>query len=526
MQLVKNDWLFALILRYMNIFKVTRYIVALIMPVVAFDMTAEEPVCYEASLTAGIGSGTFSPYYLSALRHGRFTQSRNLQGELSAWKDVDREKRFSYGFGVDVIGGVASSASYERYSAEIEGWYTHSERPSAIWLQQLYGELKYRCLFLEAGLREQSSAILNQRLTSGDLIESGNTRPMPQLRAGFIDFQDIPLTNGWLQISGEGAFGYMADNGWWKDHYNYYNSHIATDQFYNYKRAYFRTKPSKPFSVTFGMQAAATFAGTSKLYNKGVVTKVEVHPKSLKYFLKMILPTQDGGEGFYSGNHLGTWDIRMRYRLKNNDEIFAYTSWLWDDGSGIGKLNGWDGLWGIEYKAASQGYVTGVVAEYFDFTNQSGPIHFNAADAPGCNIPAHASGADDYYNNAGYNSFAYFGLSLGTPVMMAPLYNLDGYPNYIGNAIRGFHIGLEGNLSSELNYRMKGGYRKAWGTPKKMLKTPIHLTSVMMEATWRPRRSKGFSFYGAMELDRGNMPSNAFGVMAGVKYDGRFNFKK
>ena len=73
---------------------------------------------------------------------------------------------------------------------------------------------------------------------------------------------------------------------------------------------------------------------------------------------------------------------------------------------------------------------------------------------------------------------------------------------------------------------MKGGYRKAWGTPKKMLKTPIHLTSVMMEATWRPRRSKGFSFYGAMELDRGNMPSNAFGVMAGVKYDGRFNFKK
>ena len=71
MQLVKNDWLFALILRYMNIFKVTRYIVALIMPVVAFDMTAEEPVCYEASLTAGIGSGTFSPYYLSALRHGR-----------------------------------------------------------------------------------------------------------------------------------------------------------------------------------------------------------------------------------------------------------------------------------------------------------------------------------------------------------------------------------------------------------------------------------------------------------------------
>lgn len=510
----------------MKISKVTSYIVALIMPMVATEVAAEESVCYEASLTAGIGSGTFSPYYLSALRHGRFTQSRNLQAELAIWKDVDVARRFSYGFGVDVIGGPSSSTSYERYSAELGGWYSHPERPAALWLQQLYAEIKYRSLFLEIGLREQSSALLNQRLTSGDLIESGNTRPMPQIRAGFIDFQNIPFTNGWLQISGEGAFGYMMDDGWWKSHYNYYSSHIAIHQWYNYKRAYFRTKPSMPFSVTFGMQAAATFAGISTLYSKGVVTKVESHPKSLKYFLKMILPTQDGGEGFYSGNHLGTWDIRMRYRLKNNDEIFAYTSWLWDDGSGIGKLNGWDGLWGLEYKAASSGYVTGAVAEYFDFTNQSGPIHFNSADAPGCNIPAHASGADDYYNNASYNSFAYFGLSLGTPVMMAPLYNRDGYPNYIGNAVRGFHVGIEGFISSELTYRMKGGYRKAWGTPKKMLKTPIHLTSVMVEANWTPKRVKGLSLTGAMEVDRGTMPSNAFGVMVGVRYDGMFNFRK
>lgn len=233
---------------------------------------------------------------------------------------------------------------------------------------------------------------------------------------------------------------------------------------------------------------------------------------------------EDGGEGFYSGNHLGAWDIRGRYRLKNGDEFFAYTSWLWDDGSGIGKLNGFDGLWGIEYKASRPGYISGVVAEYFDFTNQSGPIHFNPGDYDGCTLPGHVSGADDYYNNASYNAYAYFGMALGTPVMMSPIYNLDGNPNFVANAVRGFHIGLEGNITPSLDYRVKGGYRKAWGTPFNMLPRPIHLTSVMLEAGWHPATVNGLTINAKVELDRGNMPENAFGILVGVKYDGLFNF--
>lgn len=228
----------------------------------AFAAVAEEPLRYEASLTVGTGTGEFSPYYISSLRHGRFTQSQNVQTEAALWKEMDSSRRFSYGFGVDVIGGYASSVPYDRYNVDTQSWESHGERPSAIWLQQLFAEIKYRGVFAQAGLKEQNSAMLNQSLTSGDLVESGNTRPMPQVRAGFIDFQNIPLTNGWLQISGEAAYGYMADDGWWKNHYNYYRYHITTGQFYNYKRAYFRTKPSERFSVTFGMQAAVTFGGT------------------------------------------------------------------------------------------------------------------------------------------------------------------------------------------------------------------------------------------------------------------------
>lgn len=508
----------------MNFFKLSRYMLSLQFSAMAFAAVAEEPLRYEASMTVGTGTGEFSPYYISSLRHGRFTQSQNVQTEAALWKEMDSSRRFSYGFGVDVIGGYASSVSYDRYNVDTQSWESHGERPSAIWLQQLFAEIKYRGVFAQAGLKEQNSAMLNQSLTSGDLVESGNTRPMPQVRAGFIDFQNIPLTNGWLQISGEVAYGYMADDGWWKNHYNYYRYHITTGQFYNYKRAYFRTKPSERFSVTFGMQAAVTFGGTTKNYYKGILEKEERHERNIKTFIKMLFPTQDGGEGFYSGNHLGSWDIKARYRLKNDDELFFYTSWLWDDGSGIGKLNGFDGLWGIEYRASRKGLVNAALIEYMDFTNQSGPIHFDPFDSPGCTLPGHVSGADDYYNSAFYNAFSYFGMSLGTPAMMAPLYNRDGYPAYIGNSMRGIHAGVEGSITGNLDYRIKAGYRKAWGTPMMMLRTPLHLTSVMLEANWRPAKVKGLSLNGKMELDRGNMPENAFGVMVSVKYDGLLNF--
>lgn len=485
-----------------------------------YSAHADYPIDMEYSLTGEAGSGEFAPYYISSLRHGRFTQANAIQAEASVKRGLEREKRFSYGFGATLVGGYASSVDYERYNFADKTWFKHPERPSSLWLQQLYGELKYRAVFFEAGLKEKESAFVNQSLSSGDLIYSGNTRPMPQVRVGFLDFQNIPFTKGWVQIGGEIAYGKMLDDGWLRDHYNYYNWHITTGQWYNYKRCYFRTMPSQPFSVTVGMQASAFFGGSTAFYHKGQEMYVQKNSQDLKTFFKMFLPTQDGGDGFYTGSHLGSWDLRARYRIKNGDEISAYFSWLWEDGSGIGKMNGWDGLWGLEYKSADKGLLNGIVVEYLDFTNQSGPIHFAPADYPGTTITGHASGADDYYNNATFNSYSYFGQSIGTPAMMAPIYNTDGYPAYIGNSLKGFHLGVEGEINSSLDYRIKGGYRKATGTGKELSTKPLRLTAVMLEADWHPEKIKGLSVNAKIECDRGTMPGNAFGLMIGVKYKG------
>lgn len=494
--------------------------------VTAADNNAGYPIFYEGSVTAGGGSGDFAPYYISALRHGRFSAKYNLQAEAKVWRPVSTDTRFSYGFGVDLIAGYASSNQYERYDAESGSWFTHGVRPSSEWIQQLYAEVKFRGVFATAGWKERGSALLNQRLSSGDLIESGNSRPIPQLRIGFIDFQNIPFTRGWVQIQGEMSFGPMTDSNWWSRHYNYYNYHISSGQWYNYKRCYFRTKPSQPFSVTVGMQATALFAGETELYYSGELQKYDKRPLKLIDFIKMAFPYEDGSEDFYAGNHIGTWDFNARYRFKDQTVVKAYFSWPWEDGSGIGRRNGWDGVWGLEYVAPRRGYITGAVIEYLDFTNQSGPIHYAPGDHQGTSLTGQATGSDNYYNNATYNSYANYGLSIGTPALMAPLYNLDGYPAYKANIMRGFHVGIEGTLSTTVDYRLKGGYRKAWGSGQTLLPAPIHLTSVMAEATMRVPRIPGLTVNCMVEVDRGNMPCNAFGAMVTVKYDGIFKIGK
>ena len=95
-----------------------------------------------------------------------------------------------------------------------------------------------------------------------------------------------------------------------------------------------------------------------------------------------------------------------------------------------------------------------MVVEYIDFMNQSGPIHWAPGDFPGTSLVSQATGSDDYYNNKTYNSYANYGLVLGTPVIMSPIYNTDGQILCLNNRMRGFHIGAEGSISPKVDYRV------------------------------------------------------------------------
>lgn len=491
------------------------------------DSVAAGTVEVEAYVTAGAATGTFAPHYISALEHGRYSQAATAQTGARIELPVSNAGRFSYGFGAEGVVQATSAADYERYDVTSGQWFTHSVRPESAWIHQLYASARYRSLWLTAGMKEHSSFLHNSRLGSGDLIESGNARPLPEIRGGLNGFQNIPYTQGWIQIHCELAYGKFMDDSSWRSRYNYYNYHIARNVLFNYKHCYFRTNPSAPLSVIAGMQAVAMFGGITDRYKKGKIYDVIRHEVTPLTFFKVFLPIQDGGDGFYTGNHIGSWDFRARYRLRSGAELTGYFAWPFEDGSGIGKLNGWDGVWGLEYKAACpDAPVSGAVVEYLDFVNQSGPTHFAPADYPGTDVNTWASGADDYYNNVGYNSYAYFGHAIGTPALMAPLYNLDGYPAFTANRMRGFHIGVEGRLHPSLTYRVKGGYREAYGSGYISLPATMRLAAVMLEADWTPALVKNLRVNARVELDRGDMPENSLGAMLSLRYCGNFNLKR
>ena len=484
---------------------------------------ASYPVDYRGEIIANAGTGDFAPYYIASNNFGIMTQPYSALARASVWRGMEMDRRFSYGFGIDALAGYASSDAYLRYNSDDKTFTPIDRHPARVWLQQLYGELKYRCLFLTVGLKETGSALLDDRLSSGDITWSANARPMPGVRAGFHGFEDIPFTNGWVQINGVLFYGKPTDNDWLTERYNYFNAFITTGRWINYKRVYFRTKPSKPLSVAIGMQAAAQFGGTQVTYENGLRDKTETAPAGLKEFFQMLVPGKD--DKYWSGNHLGSWDVMARYRLRTGHEIKLYLQSPWEDGSGIGKLNGFDGLWGIEYKSPGKSLVSGAVIEYLDFTNQSGPLHWDPVDNPGTTVANQATGADSYYNNYFYNGYAYYGMSQGTPFLMSPLYNLDGYMRYIDTRVRGFHAAVEGSVTRQVDYRAMVSHRISYGDSYIPRLKKAHDTSWMVEAQWRPLSVPGLTVKAQVAMDSGDMYGDNFGAMLSISYRGVLNLR-
>lgn len=486
------------------------------------DMHAQTRLDYRGEMWINAGSGDFAPYGIMSNRYGVTTQPAAAMWRASVKHDWDTMPRWSWTAGVDIIAQATSATDYARYIASDNSWREHGLRPSAVHIQQLFAGVRYRSIFITVGLKEYPSAILNDSLSSGDFTRGINARPMPGAEFGLWRFVDIPLTNGALQISGKIFYGRPTDSHWLENHYNYYSSYINDNWWYNYKYLYFRTKPSLPVSVTFGMQAACQLGYHARHYFDGKLLFTNVDHVNLWEAIEMLLPST--GEGYWRGNHLGSWDMMARWRMPSGHQLKAYFQWPWEDGSGIGRRNGWDGIWGVEYVAASpHSIVSGAVIEYLDFTNQSGPMHWAPNDRPGTTITDEATGSDSYYNNSNYNGYAYFGMGLGTPFLPAPIYNRDGYMRYVDTRVRGFHAAAKGWIARDVEYRAMLSYRQGWGDYYIPRIHKVHDLSWTVEAGWHVAKVPGLKVTAIASMDHGDMLGSNLGGALSITYTGSFN---
>lgn len=485
---------------------------------------AEVPVEYHASVTAQASSGSLAPYMLGSWNEGRYAEGSGIWQEAGILKSLDMSQRFNWSVGLDYLAGIGTKTDYERWNEKSETWGKNAVGRNAFRITQLYGQLKYRSAYLTIGMKNSKSGIVDDRLSSGDLTRSNSASPIPGVGVGFLDFQDIPFTKGWVQIDGELMYGLMMDSKFKKREFNYYAGLEVINLYYNYKRCYFRTNPEKDFHIIIGMQAAAMFGGTTFTYNAGTLVKTDRRGFKFKDLLQAFFP-REGGEAYYEGSHLGSWDFKATYRFHDESKLSAYFEWPWEDGSGIGRMNGWDGLWGVQYDFAKSGILTKAVVEYLDFTNQSGPIHYDPEDNPESTMTGHASGADNYYNNDFYGAYTNYGMGIGSPFLLAPIYNRSGMLSYLHNRARGFHAAIEGNPTDRISYRLMVGYSVAGGSGWVPDFKKSYSTSAMIEGRMKPTsKVPGLEVGLRVAFDKGSLRGDNFGAQLQMAYQGDFSF--
>ncbi len=468
-------------------------------------------VTYDVTTETAVGTGDYTAFLLTANRHHVLSTRPNtayLRGAVNVEHAFSKD--LSLSGAVDIIGSV------------------HADHK--VYLQQAYLNLQWKGFFLEAGSREHRQVVRDDLLSTGSFVKGTNAKPIPQVHFGTNDFWTVPYTKGWLQVNFDFGYGKFMDSGYREDQFVEHdvNKTYAKDIWYHQKHLYLRSNPEKSLFITVGIEHAVQFGGTK--YFKDLEKSPSEKPLNLKSFWKVILPGGDSQyfennamEDWVWGNHVGVMTAQIGWNISKDYQVQVYLDNPFEDGSGIRKGNGWDGLWGMQYtnKAESRQYVRGAVLEYFQSTNQSGPLHWDSGDYPEPirhQITDLVTGKDEYYNHSFYGSYAHYGMTPGNPLIPSPIYNKDGYSAFHDNRVKAWNLGINGEITDHLSYLVKGSYREGWGTYDVPLAIRHHSFDALLQGIYQ---TGPWQFSAAYAFDKGNILGDCSTFDFKISYHGK-----
>ncbi len=468
---------------------------------------ASAQITYKVEGEVNVSHGDHSPLWLNANKQGLSSiEKNNAYIDAGIFKPMtpQNNKKISYAYGLELVGAHNLNAD--------------------MFVQQAYLDLKYRVMQLSMGSKERNGELVNQQLSSGELDFSGNARPIPQIRVELPDYVTVPYTKGWLSARGHIAYGWFTDGGWQKHFAGLYGDHVS-NVLYHSKALFLKIADPKRLSLSFemGMSMYCQFGGTHYCSN-GTKEKM---PEGLVDYFKALFPGKGGSNTTVSdqenieGNMLGCYHLSLEDKI-GNWEIHPYYEHYYEDQSMMSGKYPWrDGLIGLEVTFPKNRIVSKVVMEYFGSMDQSGPLFVKDKNG---NEHIRIAGGDDYYNHGYYMSWAHWGMALGNPLFMSPIYNDDHSLTFQSNRLTARHIGISGNPTDELSYRILASYTRNWGRYEHLFSTTHGAypavkrdVSTLFEMTYNPRKMAGWSFIGSAGMDRGSMMGNNTGVMLTIR---------
>jgi len=459
---------------------------------------------YSVASEIQTGTGDKTAFWLVNQRHGLGSlKTDNAYLRTALYKETNSSKVFDWAAGVDVVGATGYQSN-------------------AI-IQQAYLDVKYKSWLLSIGSKERGAMLKNQELSSGGMTWSGNARPIPQVRLELADYVSYPwLMKNRLKFRGSLAYGRFTDDNYQKKNVNAALYNYNSDVLYHYKSAELRYDfANSPWSLEIAGETAIQFGGF--LHKPDTVLST---PSRFKNYLMALIPSQGDqnsqitDQNYVYGGTLGSWQIKANYTQKEW-QLSAYLENFFEDFSGMSKQNKMDGLWGIEYKSNRACGITGVVVEYLQTTDQSGPIHWAIHDTPGTHLSYAATGSDNYYINGFYNSgWTNYGFVNGNPLLTSPVYNQNGAIEILNSRVKAFHLGIQARASKVWKGKLLLTHSRNWGRYDRPFFGIKNSLSTLGEIECNPSRWKGWKIALATATDHGEMYGNNFSVSLSVKKSG------
>lgn len=505
-----------------------RYILTIYSLLCALSLSAQHQVRsladslhYHVEMQATLSGGRHNPLWLNANRYGMSSLKLNngyVRGGVSRPLSADSARRWAIGYGVD----IALATGFT----------------STLVVQQAYVELRWLKGVLTIGSREFPMELKNQQLSSGSQTFGINARPIPQFRIALPDYWSIPGMRHWLAFKGHFAYGLQTDGKWQKE-FTDRQSRYVEHGLYHSKSGFLRIGP-RNITLELGLEMACQFGGTSHIFDHSGEHVYDNGSGFRDFFNAFTSGGFDATDSYWSnnaGNHLGSWVGRLNFDYSKwnlgiyIDRYFEdHSAMLFMDYDGYGSGLEWrekkkssfllydlkDVMLGAELKLKRIPWLNNIVVEYLHTKYQSGPVYHDHT----INISDHIGGNDNYYNHNLQTGWQHWGMVMGNPLYMSPLYNDDHQIMVKNNRFVAWHLGISGQPTAQLYYRLLATWQRGYGTYEHMFLDPYENVSLLAEAAYQWPRS-GWSVQLGLALDTGKIYGNNRGLQLTVVKTGR-----
>lgn len=465
--------------------------------------------------SGGLSSGDNAPFWISSNKYGLSSVERNsgyLRAGLFRSTEVDSTRNWKIGYGIDLAGTVNHTAPFI--------------------IQQAYGEVEWNVFTLSLGSKERPIDLRNNELTSGGLSVGINARPIPQIRMD-IDYFSFPFTNGWWKWKMRCSYGMFTDDNWQTDFIeesdNLSTAKHTKNVLYHEKACYWKFGKEKVFPLTFeiGIQLCTQFGGTIYNLNTSRWSGDTDSGNNSFHFDKYKAPSgigafwdallcrgADAGDGAFTnvaGNTIGSYNMRLQYSGKSV-KVGVYFERLFEDHSMLTLQYGiYDHLLGLEIELPKFKYITNIVYEHISTKDQSGAVYHDGTN----NLNDDVFGRDNYYNHRDYTGWQHWGMAIGNPLITSPIYNDDGTIYFYNNRLVAHHIGISGEPTKNIHYRILYSYSSNWGTYEYPFDDIKYQTSILAELQYKIPK-KRLSFKASIGYDKGDIYKENLGFQLGI----------